>query len=317
MNNLKKLGWLLLELIVFVTLFIAIGFLLLAGIQMISGQPFLLGMPATIGEHTDPYLLGANSFLPILISGLAASILTHTYIFKRAYSDLGYMPDRLWIMLGKGWLWSMVMILPGFLILLLFRQIDLLPPTWSAYYFFGFILFFIIQSGGEEVLTRAYLINLVETRFGTLIAVILSASIFAIMHLGNDHFNWVGFINILLGGFLMALFFILYRNIWICTGLHAGWNFVQAGLLDFNVSGIDVHSFIQFNDAGYPRLTGASFGYEGSLLAVVIQSLALIYFTRLHKEKLKLVFSPPSMVTSVLGNTSPIADQEPDALDAP
>jgi len=118
------------------------------------------------------------------------------------------------------------------------------------------------------------------------------------MHLGNDHFNWIGFTNILLGGLLMALFFILYRNIWICTGLHAGWNFVQASLLDFNVSGIDVHSLVQFSVVGYPRLTGASFGYEGSLVAVVLQILALIYFIRTNKDKLNFVFLTPSGLTS-------------------
>lgn len=315
--GLLKLGWLILELIVFVALFVAIGFLLLAAIKAISGQANLLGMPTTIDENTDPYVMGANSFLPILISGLAASILTQVYIFKRPYPDLGFVTKDLLSMFGKGWLWSMALIIPGFLLLWLWNQIDLLPPTWNVYYFIGFFLFFIVQSGGEEVLTRAYLINLVEGRFGTLIAVILSASIFAIMHLGNDHFNWIGFTNILLGGFLMALFFILYRNIWICTGLHAGWNFVQASLLDFNVSGIDVYSFIQFKDTGYLRLTGASFGYEGSLLAVVIQSLALVYFIRANKDKLQLVFSPPSIPIPVSDETPPIVGQEPIAPDLP
>ncbi len=316
-SGLKKLGWLILELIVFVTLFVAIGLLLLAGIQTITGQGSLFYMPATIDESTDPYLLGANSFFPILISGLASSILTHTYIFKRPFPDLGFVNRGFLMMLGKGWLWSVALIVPGFLLLLLFRQITLLSPTWDIYYFLGFILFFIVQSGGEEVLTRAYLINVVETRFGGFIAVILSASIFAIMHLGNDHFNWIGFINILLGGLLMALFFMLYRNIWICTGLHAGWNFVQASLLDFNVSGIDVYSFIQFKVTGYPRLTGASFGYEGSLLAVGIQILALVYFTRVNKDKLHLVFSAPPKAVPVSEDSPPAINQDPDATDLP
>ena len=139
--GLVKLGWLILELIVFVSLFAAIGFLMLAGIQTISGQDLLLGLPSSIDENTNPYLLGANSFLPILISGVAASILTHTYIFKRAYPALGYTTDGLLKMFGKGWLWSMILIIPGFLLLLVLRQINLLPPTWNSYYFFGFILF--------------------------------------------------------------------------------------------------------------------------------------------------------------------------------
>lgn len=284
---LKNLAGLLMELLVFAILFVTLLLILLAGVQWITGNPFSDVRRFTFNEETSPYRLIVSAYLPLLISGLAASAITHHYLFDHPYSGLGYTTRRWLPMLARGWMWSLGLVIPGFLILWWCHQLRVLPPDWNGLYFFGFILFFIIQSGGEEILTRSYLINLVESRFGGLPALVLSASVFAFMHLGNDHFTWIGFINILLGGFLMALFFFRYRNIWICTGLHAGWNFVQASLLDFNVSGVDVYSFIQFNDTGYPRLTGAAFGYEGSLLAVLIQSLALIYFIRTNKQQLK------------------------------
>lgn len=287
----KNLGWLFLELLVFIILFLIVGAILYFGIRWISRGDYNILSKVFFNEQTNPYGLLLSSFFPVLISGLIASILTQYYIFKRPFIVLGYNKP-FWSMFGKGWLWSIALILPGFLVLVLFQQIDLLQPTWNANYFLGFILFFIIQSGGEEVLTRTFLINLVETRFGLLLAVILSASLFAIMHLGNDHFSFLGFINILLGGSIMALFFILYRNIWICIGLHAGWNFIQAVLFDFNVSGIDVYSFIQFQNIGYSRLTGSDFGYEGSLLAVLFQLAGLIFLIKKNKDELSILLFP-------------------------
>ncbi|MBK8511183.1 MAG: CPBP family intramembrane metalloprotease [Saprospiraceae bacterium] len=148
-----------------------------------------------------------------------------------------------------------------------------------------------MQSAGEEVLTRAYLISMLETRLGTIVAIVLSGSLFAVLHIGNDHFTWIGFVNILLGGFIMALLFVEYRSIWVCTGYHAGWNFLQAGLLDFNVSGVDVYSLVQWKDIGYPRLTGSSFGYEGSLVAVLLQGVLLAYLLKNNSIELNNPFT--------------------------
>ena len=283
--------WILVELLVYASLFVAAGALIIFGIQFISGNEYLFWTSTTLNEQTNPYTLLASTFIPVLISGTVAAVIAHHYIFKRPLAGLGFIPYHAIDYFGLGWLWSLGLVLPGFLILWLFGQIQLLPADLNWFYLTGFIVFFIIQSAGEEVITRAYLIPMMESRFNTLAALVVSASVFALLHLGNEHFTWIGFLNILAGGALMALFFICYRNIWICTGLHAGWNFVQASLLDFNVSGIDVYSFIQFRNIGYPRLTGSDFGYEGSLIALMIQAVGIFLFIRWNREELSALFN--------------------------
>ncbi len=283
--------WILVELLVYAALFVAAGALIIYGIQFLSGNEYLFWTSTALNEQTNPYTLLTSTFIPVLISGTVAAVIAHHTVFKRPLAGLGFIPDRAITYFGLGWLWSLGLVLPGFLILWLFGQIQLLPADWNWFYFTGFIVFFIIQSAGEEVITRAYLIPMIETRFNTLAALVVSASVFALLHLGNEHFTWIGFLNILAGGALMALFFIRYRNIWICTGLHAGWNFVQASLLDFNVSGIDVYSFIQFRDIGYPGLSGGAFGYEGSWIALMIQAGGIYFFIRWNRVEISALFN--------------------------
>ena len=282
--------WILVELLVYAVLFVASGALIIYGVQFLSGNEYLFWTSADLNEQTNPYTLLTSTFIPVLISGTVAAVIAHHYIFKRPLAGLGFTPDRAIFYFGLGWLWSLGLVLPGFLILWSLGQIQLLPADWNWYYFTGFIVFFIIQSAGEEVITRAYLIPMIENRFNTLAALVVSASVFALLHLGNEHFTWIGFLNILAGGALMALFFIRFRNIWVCTGLHAGWNFVQASLLDFNVSGIDVYSFIQFRDIGYPGLSGGAFGYEGSWIALMIQAGSIYLFIRQNRSELAALF---------------------------
>lgn len=309
----KGILWILAEGFVYAVLFVATGALIIYGIQFLSGNEYLFWTSTALNEQTNPYHLLTSTFIPVLISGTVAAVLSHRYLFKRPLAGLGFVPDRAFTWFGLGWLWSLGLVLPGFLILWLFGQIQLLPADWNWFYFTGFIVFFIIQSAGEEVITRAYLIPMIENRFNTLAALVVSASVFALLHLGNEHFTWIGFLNILAGGALMALFFVCYRNIWVCTGLHAGWNFVQASLLDFNVSGIDVYSFIQFRDIGYPGLSGGAFGYEGSWIALMIQAAGIYFFIRWKWVELSALLNPKvTPVVERVGETNiwmPIQDE--------
>ncbi len=280
---LNNIGWAILEIMLFTIVFcIVLGaqFLIL---QFFKQDPIAYMTLGQFSEQTNPYPLLLLNYVPLLISFTGASIVVHHFIFNRRLLDLGYDLDQAVTYFGRGWGCSAMMVVPGFLILFIFHQVSLLPSSYNWLYFVGFLLFFIVQSTGEEVLTRAFLIPMLEYRLGTIVAVICSASFFALMHIGNTNFTWLGFANILLGGAIMAVFFILYRNIWICAGFHAGWNFIQAGFFDFNVSGVDVYSLIQFQDTGYPRITGAAFGYEGSLVAMLFQGMLLAYLLKYKK----------------------------------
>lgn len=288
---LKSIGWSLLDLILFLILSAVILLILFGLLSLVGLHPFSSISIGNIDEQTSPYPMLLINYLPLLIAFVGASLLTHFKVFHRSYGALGYNMTKAGCLFGRGWLWSLIMVLPGFFILWGAHQLAMLPFSWHWGFVVGYLLFFLVQSAGEEVLTRAYLISMLETRLGTIVAIVLSGSLFAVLHIGNDHFTWIGFVNILLGGFIMALLFVEYRSIWVCTGYHAGWNFLQAGLLDFNVSGVDVYSLVQWKDIGYPRLTGSSFGYEGSLVAVLLQGVLLAYLLKNNSIELNNPFT--------------------------
>ena len=290
----KKMGWLILELVLFTVIFIA-----LIGIQHYLMKAFGISNgiwnTENINESSSPFLL-IPSFLPVLIAFSGASVLAYYIIMKHPFSDLGLIKYNALKLFGKGLVFSVILIVPGFLIMWVTGQIQLTQPDLNIPFFMGFFLFFFIQSTAEEVFTRSYLIPTFEGKLGSGVAIIISASLFGILHAGNDNFTWIGFINILLGGLVMALLFIYYRNIWICAGFHTGWNFVQASFFDFNVSGVDVYSLIQFQDVGYANITGSGFGYEGSLISILALGIALIFmFKKMNFEFKPMVWQQPVM----------------------
>ncbi len=280
------MGWLLLELITFGVIFFGLTTLLAVIVR--SFDHHLFETAIDINENSNPFtLLLDTGFLFVFIVSLVTAILVYHVIFRHPLNQLGLRFTGSLKLFGKGWLVSSILILIGFLIITAFGQFQFFTSYWNAKYFFGFLVFFIVQSTAEEIITRAYLIPTIENWLGTIPALIVSASLFAIMHLGNENFTWMGFFNILLGGLILAALFVKYRNLWLCAGFHSGWNFMQGTFLDFNVSGVDVYSWMQFKPIGYSRITGGDFGFEGSLVSV----LALIVLIGILHKKMPLTYN--------------------------
>lgn len=127
-------------------------------------------------------------------------------------------------------------------------------------------------------MSRGFLLATIAHYFGDLAGLVVSSLLFSLLHFFNPDFAWIGAANIFLAGIALGLLFLKYRNIWVCTGFHWGWNFVQAGFFDFNVSGFDVYSFVRFKPLAPAWLSGGTFGFEGSILAVIFLAAFSVYF---------------------------------------
>lgn len=82
---------------------------------------------------------------------------------------------------------------------------------------------YIVSSFGEEVIYRAFLINRLgelglDSKYGKLVAVAISAVIF-----GLAHYEWgpAGIVSTAFMGFLMGIFYVKYKNLWILVLAHA------------------------------------------------------------------------------------------------
>ena len=279
-HYLKQGGILLLEILLFAVLVASVSFVLysLFGSIITDLNLFSEGEDELIARH--PFKLLTIIYIPITCILLLCIWLAHSLILGREKAVLGFTKKGILRNLLFGATISAVIILIGFLFLFVFRQIEIINFEWNGTLIIGFLLMFCVQSFSEEIIFRAYLIPTIEKRLGTCAALVISSIGFMIIHLGNNNFTGLACANLILGGVLMGILFIKYRNVWAPTGMHIFWNYLQSTILGFEVSGEKTYSLIIQKDVGHSVLTGGDFGYEGSILSVIILVVSIIWLTR-------------------------------------
>lgn len=232
---------------------------------------------STLDLEENPIELLLVNFIPITLISLLAMWVVHVVIFKRDEGLLGFRKKGLVPEFTLGSVWAFILILFGFLVLLIADQIDVIGYSFNWGLIFGFLLMFLIQSFGEEVIMRSYLIPTIEGRLGTWAALIITSVGFMAMHLGNDGIGLIGMLDLMLGGFFMGLLFIKYRNVWAPTGFHVAWNYFQSTIFGFEVSGFKTYSWFLLNEKGNDILTGGEFGFEGSIFSILFLAISILF----------------------------------------
>jgi membrane protease YdiL (CAAX protease family) len=136
---------------------------------------------------------------------------------------------------------------------------------------------YLISGLVEELLCRGLLLSglmaLVRPRW---LAVALMAALFGILHAANLHATPLSVLSNALGGVVYGLAYLGSKRLWLGTGVHFAWNFVEGPVLGFAVSGGEMPYgglFAQsVNGPGW--LTGASYGPEGGLICISFRFVA-------------------------------------------
>lgn len=230
-------------------------------------------------QKINPYEGLVFEYLPLLFSILIA-LFVSLRVFKRPFKSAGFIFDNFFSEFSKGIFLALVLLCFGFILLKLFGLILIVDIHWNGSLFFGFFLFFLVQSSVEEIVARSYLIPAIESRSNTWIALVVSSLVFSIVHGSNPNVSLISMINIFLAGMLLGLLFIKYRSIWVPIGFHAGWNFLQGSFFGFEVSGHEVYSLINSKETGNDILTGGSFGFEASILCSIFLVLSFVIILR-------------------------------------
>jgi membrane protease YdiL (CAAX protease family) len=168
---------------------------------------------------------------------------------------------------------AIIMVVFAFLVYLL-GIIEFTYVGFSIKLLVGLFIYLFVAIG-EEALVRGYILTNLQERIAPFFALLFSSFFFGFIHVGNDHFTWVGFATILLGGFLMGLLTLKTNSISAAIGLHWSWNFVQGSVLGFAVSGHQEFGILRPTPRSSDLLTGGKFGAEGSLLLVILSLLTI------------------------------------------
>ena len=152
------------------------------------------------------------------------------------------------------------------------------------------IILFIGVSFFEEVIFRGYMLKNLMQSFNPFVSLFISSTLFCLIHSSNPNVNYLGLINIFLAGYFLGISYVYTKNLWFPFALHFSWNFFQS-MFGFNVSGLDSYSIIDFSTPKNNFFNGGEFGFESSIISIVVLILGSIiiwnYFKINAQKKIK------------------------------
>lgn len=214
---------------------------------------------------------------------LAVPIITWKYVLKRPMVSMGIgrLKDQgkdLLVGLAFGAL-SMTVV---FLILITSGEarISALKPQLSLSHIQSLLLF-IAVGFSEEIYGRGFVMSTLRQTKSKVLAVVVSALIFALLHSLNPGIGIIPYLNLFLIGVLFSYMYLLSGNIWMCIGYHITWNYFQGNVFGFLVSGNSTTSLIKTVLERETILNGGAFGPEGGLVVTFI-ILAGFFFVKYY-----------------------------------
>lgn len=242
-----------------------------------------------------------------LISITISMWLAGRFLDRRRFKDFGFHLNRgWWLDLGFGMALGAVLMVSIFLAQSAFgwvRVEDTLDSSISGVSFWPAILLpvvlFVFIGIYEEMFSRGYqLLNIAEglnfsaigPRGAVVLALILSSTVFGVLHATNPNASALSTSNIILAGVMLGFGYILTGELAIPIGLHITWNFFQGNVFGFAVSGTQPPgaSFLSARETGPDFLTGGIFGPEAGLLgiaAMICGCLLILLWVRLRQGK--------------------------------
>lgn len=210
------------------------------------------------------------------------------YIDRNRLKDLGLDGLRIFD-ISLGLVMGFTIMLVSFFLLFICKQILFEKIQYKGFDFLLSVFLFLNVSFTEELLVRGYVLKNLLSSFNKYIALVVSALLFALMHIANPELNVIAFLNLFLAGVLLGLSYIYTKNLWFPIALHFSWNFFQGTLFGFNVSGLNFDSLIIQYRLENTIWNGGGFGFEGSILCGIFQiiCISIIYrvFNTQSKEK--------------------------------
>jgi uncharacterized protein len=151
----------------------------------------------------------------------------------------------------------------------------------------------LLPAATEEAVFRGYPYQKLVQGFGAPIATIAASAAFAFAHANNPSVNGFALANIFVAGIMLSAAFLLTRSLWFATGVHVGWNWAMAGLLDMPVSGLELFDTPLYEplDRGPAWLSGGAFGPEAGIAGFAGLALAFAGVVWMTRKKAQWVTS--------------------------
>lgn len=199
----------------------------------------LATVPLFLALRNIPLFFNNKDLLSLLITLFSFAFISLLVFFrvkvieKRSFSSIGFNKNNWLKKYSLGFLIGLAMMSIIVLILFPFGYITveknpIQPVGISAIASVLVILLgWIIQGATEEIVTRGWLLNVLSTKYNIGVGLLISSTLFGLMHLTNPNVNYIAVINIILVGLFYGLYVIKTNDLWAVCGMHSAWNFAQ------------------------------------------------------------------------------------------
>lgn len=260
----------------------------------------LATVPLYLALSNVPLFFNNQNLLSLLITLFSFAFISLLIFFrvkvieKRSLSSIGFNKNNWLKKYSLGFLIGLVMMSIIVLILLSFGYITVEKNPIqlvgiSAISSILVILFgWIIQGATEEIVTRGWLLNVLSSKYNIGFGLLISSTLFGLMHLTNPNVNYIAVINIIFVGLFYGLYVIKTNDLWSVCGMHSAWNFAQGNIFGFEVSGLDISvgTLIDLNLVENDFITGGVFGPEASIVATFVLLLSIIILLFINNTNL-------------------------------
>lgn len=253
----------------------------------------LLVAPKEIANST----LGNTIILFIAVTG--SVYIARRWLDKRSFASLGVKLDQqtprdilagigitfiqfvfiFFLLLGLGWL-----TFEGFA-----WEVD--PAGVIIRNVLLFFVVYLFVGWQEELLSRGYHLQTLTSGINLFWGVVISSSVFGLLHLANPNVSGANTLAITAGiffaGVYLAYAYLRTKQLWLPIGIHIGWNFFQGVIFGFPVSGMESYALTRINVTGPALWTGGAFGPESGLIvlpSLLIGAILIYLYTRKRAE---------------------------------
>jgi CAAX protease family protein len=158
-----------------------------------------------------------------------------------------------------------------------------------------YIVVFLIVAIQEEAMSRGFVFSNLYFQTNKYLAIIVSSSIFSLMHIFNSSFSLIGMINILIVGIFFCQLYLKNMNLSIPIGYHFSWNLLQGPVFGFSVSGFETKGIFKIENVSGEEFSFEGFGLEGTVMSTIVITFFIVlfywFFTRktiqLHQKESK------------------------------
>lgn len=248
-----------------------------------SACSLLLGITAQLFcFYKVSYVIIFYRFSPLCIQevlGGFAKEAVHLSLFGKAHK------------IFVGFLISTLLISVTIVCLFINRQYHVLSVNFSLESQFAWLSFCLLIAVIEEIIFRGIIFRQISDCWNIKIGLIASALIFGILHIFNkDATLWSSLAIAINAGWLYAIAYAYHQTIWVPIGMHWAWNYLEGGILGYEISGITQAGIplITAKITGPALLTGGRYGPVSSIITIAIGiGLSMMYTILYIKRKTK------------------------------